>query len=46
MKKIQVLQPKFRVDETLNEIKRALDIGWTGMGFLTEEFEEKKGNKK
>lgn len=39
MKKIQVLKPKFRVDECLNEIKECLEIGWTGMGFKTIEFE-------
>lgn len=37
--KIQVLKPKFRVDETLNEIKICLEQGWTGMGFKTIEFE-------
>jgi dTDP-4-amino-4,6-dideoxygalactose transaminase len=39
MKKIQVLKPKYRVDECLSEIKECLDIGWTGMGFKTIEFE-------
>jgi dTDP-4-amino-4,6-dideoxygalactose transaminase len=39
MKKIQVLKPKYRVDESLSEIKECLDIGWTGMGFKTVEFE-------
>src|SRR5689334_9012640 len=39
--RIQVLQPKFRVDETLLEIRRCLEIGWSGMGFLTEEFEQR-----
>jgi len=41
MKAVQVLQPKFRVEETLSEIKRCLDVGWSGMGFLTVEFEQK-----
>lgn len=36
---IQVLKPKYHVDECLNEIKECLDIGWTGMGFKTVEFE-------
>lgn len=40
MEKIQVLKPYYRVDECLNEIKECLDIGWTGMGFKTESFEE------
>ena len=39
MENIQVLKPKFRVDECLSEIKECLDIGWTGMGYKTEEFE-------
>jgi len=41
MKKIQVLKPKYRVEECLLEIKECLDIGWTGMGFKTVEFENK-----
>jgi len=40
MNKIQVLKPKYRVDECLSEIKECLDIGWTGMGFKTIEFEK------
>ena len=39
MKNIQVLKPKFRVDECLSEIKECLDLGWTGMGYKTIEFE-------
>ena len=39
MKNIQVLKPKFRVDECLFEIKECLDLGWTGMGYKTIEFE-------
>ena len=39
MKHIQVLKPKYRVDECLSEIKECLDIGWTGMGYKTIEFE-------
>ncbi|WP_169778088.1 DegT/DnrJ/EryC1/StrS family aminotransferase [Campylobacter curvus] len=41
MKKIQVLKPYYRTDECLQQIKECLDIGWTGMGFKTVEFEEK-----
>lgn len=37
---IQVLKPKFHVEEVLNEIKECLEIGWTGMGFKTAQFEE------
>lgn len=37
---IQVLKPKFHVDECLNAIKECLEKGWTGMGFKTVQFEE------
>ncbi len=37
---IQVLKPKFHIDECLNAVKECLEIGWTGMGFKTVEFEE------
>jgi len=38
---IQVLKPKYRTEEVLEEIKECLDIGWTGLGFKTEQLEEK-----
>lgn len=38
---IQVLKPKFHVDECLDEIRECLEKGWTGMGFKTVEFETK-----
>jgi dTDP-4-amino-4,6-dideoxygalactose transaminase len=37
---IQLFVPKFRVDETLEEIRVCLERGWTGMGFKTVEIEE------
>ena len=37
---IQVLKPKFHIDECLNEIRECLEIGWTGMGFKTVQFED------
>jgi dTDP-4-amino-4,6-dideoxygalactose transaminase len=40
MKRIQVLKPKYRVEECLEGIRECLEIGWTGMGFKTVEFEE------
>jgi dTDP-4-amino-4,6-dideoxygalactose transaminase len=40
MKNIQVLKPYYRVDECLAQMKECLDIGWTGMGFKTVEFED------
>ncbi len=30
---IQVLKPKYHVEECLNEIRECLEIGWTGLGF-------------
>ena len=39
-KKIQVLKPHYRVEECLEEIRECLEIGWTGLGFKTVEFEE------
>lgn len=41
MDKIQVFKPHYRVEECLSQIKECLEIGWTGMGFKTVEFEEK-----
>ena len=38
---IQVLKPKFHVDECLEEIRECLEKGWTGLGFKTVEFEKK-----
>ena len=37
---IQVLQPKFRIEETLDSIKEVMEKKWTGMGYKTVEFEE------
>ena len=38
---IQLFLPKFRVEETLSEIRECLEKGWTGLGFKTVEFENK-----
>ena len=40
---IQVLKPKFHIDECLDSVKECLEKGWTGMGFKTVEFEEFEG---
>lgn len=37
---IQVLKPKFHVEECLDSVRECLEKGWTGMGFKTVEFEE------
>lgn len=41
---IQVFKPKYRVDEVLEEIKECLEIGWTGLGFKTEQLEQAWNN--
>lgn len=38
---IQLFVPSFRVDECLEAIRPTLERGWTGLGYLTVEFEEK-----
>jgi len=38
---IQVLKPKFHVEECLEQIRECLEKGWTGLGFKTVEFENK-----
>jgi dTDP-4-amino-4,6-dideoxygalactose transaminase len=40
-KTIQVFKPFFRTDEVLDSIRDCLEKGWTGIGYKTEEFEEK-----
>ena len=37
---VQVLQPKFRVEETLDSLREVMENKWTGMGYKTVEFEE------
>ncbi len=37
---IQVLKPKFHTEECLSEIRECLEMGWTGMGFKTVQFED------
>ena len=41
MSTIQVLKPKFHIDECLDQIRECLEKGWTGSGFKTVEFEAK-----
>ena len=38
---IQVLKPKFHVEECLAQIRECLERGWSGSGFKTAEFEQK-----
>ena len=38
-KVIQVLKPKFRTEEILDEIRECLEKGWTGIGYKTEMIE-------
>jgi dTDP-4-amino-4,6-dideoxygalactose transaminase len=37
---IQLFKPKYRKEEILKEIEECLDLGWTGLGFKTNTFEE------
>lgn len=37
---IQVLKPKFHVEECLESVRECLEKGWTGMGFKTVQFED------
>lgn len=39
-KKIQLFKPSFNVDKVLDEIRICLELGWTGMGFKTNQFEQ------
>jgi len=38
---IQVLTPTFNVEDCLKEIRDCLELGWTGVGYKTIEFENK-----
>ena len=40
MDPIQLFKPKYRKEEILKEIEECLDLGWTGLGFKTNKFEE------
>lgn len=37
---IQVFRPKYEVEECLKEIRECLEMGWTGLGFKTVQFED------
>lgn len=37
---INVLKPKFRTEEIIEQMRICLDKGWTGLGFKTIEFED------
>lgn len=38
---IQLFVPHFRIDESLDAIRVCMERGWTGLGFMTVEIEEK-----
>lgn len=40
MKSIQLFKPKFRKDEIMSHMSECFDLGWTGLGFKTQEIEE------
>jgi dTDP-4-amino-4,6-dideoxygalactose transaminase len=37
---IQLFRPVYNIEEVLNEIRKTLEIGWTGLGYKTVEFEK------
>lgn len=37
---IQLFKPKYEVEECLQEIRECLEVGWTGMGYKTVQFED------
>ena len=39
MKQIPLFKPKFNTERSIELIRECLDIGWTGIGFRTEQFE-------
>ena len=39
---IQVLKPKFHVEECLAQVRECQEKGWTGSGFKTAEFEQER----
>jgi dTDP-4-amino-4,6-dideoxygalactose transaminase len=40
MDAIQLFVPTFRVEECLAQVRECLELGWTGIGFKTNEFEK------
>ena len=41
MNNIALFKPYFRKEEVLKEIGECLDLGWTGIGYKTEDFERR-----
>lgn len=37
---IQVFSPKYEIEDCLKEIRECLEVGWTGLGYKTIEFEK------
>lgn len=37
---VQLFAPTFRIEECLAEVRECLEVGWTGLGFKTVQFEE------
>lgn len=37
---VQLFVPQFRIDECLAQIRECLEMGWTGLGFKTNQFED------
>ncbi len=39
-REVFLFEPRFRVEETLSELRECLEKGWTGLGYKTLEFEQ------
>ncbi len=40
MNQLHLFKPKYEIDECLSQIRECLEVGWTGLGFKTVQFEE------
>jgi len=40
MENIHLFVPVYRIDEIVNEVRKCLEVGWTGLGYKTIEIEE------
>jgi dTDP-4-amino-4,6-dideoxygalactose transaminase len=41
---IRLFRPTYRIDECLSEIRECLEVGWTGIGFKTDQYEREFAN--
>jgi len=43
-KNIQLFKPKFRASEIWEHMQECMEVGWTGLGFKTQQIEEEWKN--